>query len=290
MRYIILLALLVSASAFAQEPDSTSALYRMRETERNFARASVMIGRNAAFAEFFADESLIFTDRWQKNGRQYSKEHKPVPYVLKWEPEYMDIAASRDFGVSTGPWELQEYRPGTKPVAMGYFLTVWKKQQDGTWKVILDGGSESPALPANDHNFGFPAGADKDTKVLPVEQSGKSEGEMMAAEQQLITDWGKQPGIKTYSRFLASDARIIVNGHIPATTYDSVSNVITKLDRFITWKPEGIMVASSGDLGFTYGTLKNVANQGASKGNYVRIWKKDKTGVWKISIEMLNPE
>src|SRR5664280_1806953 len=109
MKTLFLLPILLTSSLLAQEPDSTSALYGMREAEKNFAKASVMIGRNAAFAEYFAEESVIFTDKWITNGKQFSKEGKPSPIVLKWEPEFMDIASSRDFGISTGPWEVQEY-------------------------------------------------------------------------------------------------------------------------------------------------------------------------------------
>ena len=73
----------------------------------------------------------------------------------------MDISDSRDFGISTGPWEAQEYRPKTAPVSAGYFLTVWKKQSDGAWKVILDAGSTTPVPGGKEHTFTFPAGADK---------------------------------------------------------------------------------------------------------------------------------
>ena len=119
MKSIFLFPLLLASSVMAQEPDSSSALYSMRDAERNFARASVMYGRNAAFVENFADESVIFTDRWLTNGKQFSKERKPTPVVLKWEPEFMDISESRDFGISTGPWEAQEYRPNTAPLSNG---------------------------------------------------------------------------------------------------------------------------------------------------------------------------
>jgi ketosteroid isomerase-like protein len=133
MKVIFLFPLLLATSVMAQEPDSSSALFNMREAERNFARESVMLGRNASFVENFADESVVFTDKWITNGKQFSKDQKASPIVLKWEPEFMDISVSRDFGISTGPWEAQEYRPNTAPVAKGYFLTVWKKQSDGVW-------------------------------------------------------------------------------------------------------------------------------------------------------------
>ena len=119
MKSILLFPLLLASSVMAQEPDSSSALFSMRDAERNFARSSVMYGRNTAFVENFTEESVIFTDRWLTNGKQFSKERKPTPVVLKWEPEFMDISGSRDFGISTGPWEAQEYRPNTAPLSNG---------------------------------------------------------------------------------------------------------------------------------------------------------------------------
>src|SRR5512133_243862 len=161
MKTTCVFLLLLASPLLAQEPDSSSAIFQMREAERDFARASVMYGRNAAFVENLAENSVVFTNKWITNGRQYSRDRKPNPVVLKWEPEFMDIADSRDFGVSTGPWEAQEYRPNTEPLSTGYFLTVWKKTSDGTWKVILDAGSSTPPKTNMSHSFSFPAGADK---------------------------------------------------------------------------------------------------------------------------------
>jgi ketosteroid isomerase-like protein len=191
MRFIILFPLLLTTSLMAQQPDSSSAIFSMREAEQNFAKASVMFGRNAAFVENFAEESIIFTDKWITSGKQFSKERKAAPFILKWEPEYMDIADSRDFGISTGPWELQEYRPGTPPLFTGYFLTVWKRELDGTWKVILDGGGTTPFRKDPKHSFSFPVGADKGVLNPPVLNVGLLSKELIDRENQFLQDWAK---------------------------------------------------------------------------------------------------
>jgi len=287
MKSILLFPLLLATAAMAQEPDSSSALFSMREAERNFARASVMIGRNASFAENFADESAIFTGRWITNGKQYSKEGKSSPIVLKWEPEFMDISASRDFGISTGPWEVQEYRPNTPPLSTGYFLTVWKRQPDGVWKVILDGGSTTPAPKNPQHIFIFPQGADKvviDPLIINVDLLRK---ELSEREKQILIEWGKNPNPSTYASYLASGARIQLNGHLPTTNTDTINVLISSLNKSMIWKREGAGAATSGDLGFTYGILEFPGNSKAS-GHYVRIWKKEPGANWKIALEMLN--
>jgi hypothetical protein len=287
---INLLPLLLFLPSFvmAQEPDSSSVIFNMREAERHFAQASLMIGRNAAFVEYFADSSAIFTDKWLTNGKQFFKDLKASPVVLKWEPEFMDISASRDFGISTGPWEAQEYRPNTAPLASGYFLTVWKKQKDGEWKVILDGGSTTPVLKSPLHNFSFPAGADKAIQDPVVIRNELLQKELMDRENQFVSEWGENPNTATYISFLALEARLQLSGHLPTTNSDTINILISKLDKKLTWKSIGAGAASSGDLGFTYGLLQISSAPGVPKGHYVRMWKKQPAADWKIVIEMMN--
>jgi ketosteroid isomerase-like protein len=288
MKYIFLSLLFIASRAMAQEPDSSSALNSMREAERNFARASVMIGRNAAFAENFADVSAIFTDKWITNGKQYSKERKASPVVLKWEPEFMDIAASRDFGISTGPWEVQEYRPNTAPLYTGYFLTVWQKQPGGIWKVILDGGSVTPPLKSYLHSFTFPEGADKPFPGPPVVKVEVSCKELSDMESQIQKKWDGNPGPSAYSAFLVPGARIQFSGHLPTTDKDTINVLLSGLDKTMTWQNAGSGSATSGDMGFTYGILKLRNHQEKNAGHYVRIWKKLPAAEWKIMLEMIN--
>jgi ketosteroid isomerase-like protein len=288
MKTKLLFLLLIVSPLAAQEPDSTSAIFHMREAERNFARASVMYGRNNAFAENFAEESVIFTDKWITNGKQFSKERKANPVVLKWEPEFMDIADSRDFGISTGPWEAQEYRPNTAPLSTGYFLTVWKKSPDGTWQVILDAGSSTPAKPANRHEFSFPAGADKVVQNPKRVDNNSVCRELITREEQSLSLWKNNPVPSTYSSFLAPNVRMQKNGHLPSTNPDTIKVWITQIDKTLRWNPSGSGAASSGDMGFTYGVLESNANQARTKGHYVRIWRKQSDSKWYIILEMMS--
>lgn len=290
MKYVLPFFLLFASSAMAQEPDSSSSLFSMRETERNFARASVAIGRNAAFAEYFAEKSVLFTDKWITNGKQFSKERKASPVVLKWEPELMDISDSRDLGISTGPWEAQEYRPNTSPVATGYFLTVWKKQSDGTWRVILDGGSETPVAANNKHTFSFPAGTDKAVKNPSYYDPGLLSEALSEREKQFLTEWEKSPISSTYISFLEPNARMQLKGHLPTINTDTINSFISGFDKKLIWETAGSGAATSGDLGYTYGLLQIRDPQPVTKGHYVRIWKKLPGTDWRIIFEMINPD
>ena len=288
MKYILLFPFLMSTSIFAQEPDSSSALFNMREAEQNFAKASAMYGRKVAFVESFAEESVLFTGNWITTGKQFSKDSKASPVVLKWEPEYMDIAASRDFGISTGPWEVQEYRPGTPPLFTGYFLTIWKKLADGTWKVILDGGGTTPVKKDHKHSFSFPVGADKPVLNPPVLNTGLLSKELIERENQFLQDWLNNPLPLTYNSYLAPNSRMQLSEHLPTTNLDTIKYLISHFDKNLLWKTSGSGAATSGDMGFTYGLLEMPGKSAVIKGHYVRIWKKQPGSNWKIVLEMIN--
>lgn len=283
MKYLNWFILLASTSVlFAQEPDSASALYQMREAERSFAKASVMFGRKAAFAEFLAEKSVIFTDKWITTGKQFWQKRPANPVILKWEPEYMDISSGRDFGISTGPWEAQEYRPNTQVLSTGYFLSVWEKQKDDTWKVILDYGTNTPKPAGPLHSFSFPSGEDKGK----ANNAQKFNGGLPEAENKMLASWKKEHNIKTYNSFLRNDARIMMEGCLPTVKRDTLNLWLEKNSKSFEWRQSGTGTSSLGDMGFTYGY---VLLNGETKGNYVRIWKKDPEKNWQIIIDLLSP-
>jgi ketosteroid isomerase-like protein len=246
-----------------------------------------MRGRNAAFVEYLADTSAIFTTTWLATGKQFWKDRNVLPIVLKWEPEFMDIAESRDFGISTGPWEAQEYRPYTAPVATGYFLSVWKRQSSGAWQVILDAGSTTPARTHYDHAFAFPPGADNEIKNPKRFNVDSLRTALIEREKHLLKAWKESPLPATYASFLAPHARLQWNRHLPTTDADTTNASIAQLQRTVRWRTVGSGAASSGDLGFTYGFLEMPDDPKGSKGHYVRIWKHQREGTWAIILDMM---
>jgi ketosteroid isomerase-like protein len=65
---------------------------------------------------------------------------------LTWTPVGADISASADLGYTYGTFEFRSKDKDGKPVIdHGKYTSIWKKQQDGSWKVVLDMGNASPA-------------------------------------------------------------------------------------------------------------------------------------------------
>ncbi len=65
---------------------------------------------------------------------------------LTWTPVSADISASGDLGYTFGTYEFRSKDIDGKPtVEYGKYITVWRKQKDGTWKVAVDMGNSTPA-------------------------------------------------------------------------------------------------------------------------------------------------
>lgn len=58
---------------------------------------------------------------------------------LTWHANKSGIARSRDLGYTSGVYEMKfKDASGKVKVDHGKFLTLWKKEADGTWKMLYD--------------------------------------------------------------------------------------------------------------------------------------------------------
>src|SRR6185369_15687886 len=132
---------------FALTVQAQTPLQQMVQTQQAFSRTAAEKNVRDAFMAFIADDGLLFRPG-PVNGKKWMNEH-PVPPsdkhpLLAWQPAFARMSAARDLGFTTGPWEFKEDVKDEKPVGYGHFVTLWKKQADGTWKFVLDLGISHP--------------------------------------------------------------------------------------------------------------------------------------------------
>ena len=65
----------------------------------------------------------------------------PQTFTLEWYPLKVEVSKSSDLGYTFGNWIFTNAK-GEK--GFGNYMTVWKKQKDGTWKYVIDGGNSTP--------------------------------------------------------------------------------------------------------------------------------------------------
>ena len=274
-----------------------SSLQSMIDTELAFARMSAEQGTRPAFMSFIADDGILFRPRAVK-GKQWMTEH-PVPSsdkrpLLSWYPAAADIALAGDMGYTTGPWEFKADIHDPKPVAFGNFLTVWKKQRDGSWKFAIDLGISNPqpnqaAAPwQQPNNYGPMRGGG----IGPgVKEATKA---LLARDREFSTSSATRGAQKAFEDYAASEVRLFRNGKQPIVGKADAVAALPASPTVWTWEPVFADVSHSGDLGYSYGTYKLTINDGTLKtnavetGNYYRIWEKQ-LNAWKVVADLLDP-
>ena len=61
-------------------------------------------------------------------------------YTMIWQPKGGNIAGSGELGYTYGIYSITPKDKDT--IMQGTYVNIWKKQPDGTWKLILDSGNE----------------------------------------------------------------------------------------------------------------------------------------------------
>jgi ketosteroid isomerase-like protein len=89
----------------------------------------------------FADDAVVFSaDGPITRDRKALEAHYRKLFAgkvpLTWKPLGGEIAASGDLGFTYGTWLISGETPRT-----GKYQTIWKKQRDGSWKIVADIGN-----------------------------------------------------------------------------------------------------------------------------------------------------
>ncbi len=115
------------------------------DLERKFA-AAVAQGGGAAFASFFDAEGMTLANRQPAViGQAAIAARSKWPadsYQLTWTPEGGALASAGDMGYTWGHYEGRS--AGSAAVQRGRYLTVWKKEPDGSWKILMDSSNDDP--------------------------------------------------------------------------------------------------------------------------------------------------
>ncbi|MGD0910904.1 MAG: nuclear transport factor 2 family protein [Terracidiphilus sp.] len=69
----------------------------------------------------------------------------PKDYQLTWTPTDAMMGPSGDMGYTWGHYEGHSKDANGNPVVTsGRYMTIWRKEADGSWKFVLDAGANDP--------------------------------------------------------------------------------------------------------------------------------------------------
>ena len=274
---IVFLFCVCTFSGFGQS-DSTA--IQLAQKEREFSQSAATRGFIGAFLDYFDDSCIAFYPQ-PENAKHALTGGPESQASLVWRPTFVEVSTSGDFGFTTGP---SEYRAGgvkDSTVYYGHFVSVWQKNGDGKWKVVLDVGSGYPKSEKKEEMFL--------AKELPSHEMKKSvlverERAVLMTADSAFSDLIQVRGSETaLQKFASDDVRVYRKGSFPAQGKNNGVELV-KNEKRLRYNLYAGKISSAADLGFTYGIAVDAASDTSS---YVRIWQKENG--WKVVVDVMKP-
>jgi ketosteroid isomerase-like protein len=139
------IAFIILSSCSARPKDiSKQATAEIIEADNAMSEMATKEGFNKTLLQY-ADEDVIKPAEGElpivgKTALQQAWAGKKDNSSITWQPVRALASASGDMGYTFGIWKYA----AKDTIMYGNYCTVWKKQADGKWKFIFDGGNNTP--------------------------------------------------------------------------------------------------------------------------------------------------
>ena len=145
--FVVIICIMCSCNIFSGKkttPAGPEDKQKMIEADKAFSAMSVEKGMKNAFLEYIDSNGVLLKpNRYPIIGADaidYLIQMDDSSYTLEWQPKFGAVAASGDLGYTYGLYAL---KPKNKDTTIyGTYISIWKKQSDGSWKFVLDSGNE----------------------------------------------------------------------------------------------------------------------------------------------------
>jgi len=143
MLFVFIIYLILNLSCSKKSSGSEEGI--LLKTDRDFSEMSVKEGMFKAFLTYVADDGVVLRDNSFPDIGKSSMEVRfsgkyDTAFILSWEPVFEKISKSGDLGYTYGLHTNTDKKTGE--ITRGTYVTIWQKQSDGSWKYILDAGTQ----------------------------------------------------------------------------------------------------------------------------------------------------
>lgn len=141
-RYLVFIALALLVTACGPQVNVEAERAALLERDKAWSETPPDLEKFVSFfapdASFMAPEAPIATGT--EAIRAFASKLLAIPgFSVRWEASKADVSGAGDMGYTVGTYELSVNDAAGNPVTTkGKYVTVWKKQADGQWKVVAD--------------------------------------------------------------------------------------------------------------------------------------------------------
>lgn len=113
------------------------------ELEKEFCKYVKEHSIKAGFLHYAADDAVLNRDnniiKGKKDIELYFDKQDLQDILLEWNPDFVDVSQSEDMAYTFGTYKIINQKDSIKKIiSNGIFHTVWKRQDDGSWKFVYD--------------------------------------------------------------------------------------------------------------------------------------------------------
>lgn len=283
LAFSIAMTLLSVDQLQAQLPNKVGSLLNMERTLAGMARENTpyeaLLSVTNAETTYFAPGPV--------EGLRHMKNRPNIADVMRWEPSFSGIGKSMEFGFTTGALEFQ--RVGS-PVRHGEYLTIWKRDRKGDWKILARGVSENygrknPIVDESLPNAEFiepdSMGYLKHRSQVRLDQRK----DVVASNEQLFATILRSDNWIAFEEFLADDVWLIYPWSEPIRGKRQAIDFLTSKDIQILTEMEEVDRAYSGELAYSHGTANFWKNGVRDPHNYIRVWQRQPDHQWRVIVE-----
>ena len=143
MLFVFIINLIVILSCSKNSKSQAGGV--LLQTDRDFSAMSVNEGMFKAFLFYIAEDGVIlrnnsFPAKGKENLSTRFSGKTDTTFILSWEPLFEKISESGDLGYTYGIHTNTDKMTGE--ITRGTYITIWQKQEDGSWKFVLDTGTQ----------------------------------------------------------------------------------------------------------------------------------------------------
>ena len=141
------LAFIILSSCISTEDKMKEARKEILSTDRAFSAMSSEKGTHAAFLHYAAYDVIKLQDgRFPIIGKDALRESfqssSDSGFRMTWIPVKAEVSRSGDLGYTFGDWELYDF--ANQEIRYGNYVSIWRKEKDGSWRWVLDAGNSTP--------------------------------------------------------------------------------------------------------------------------------------------------
>lgn len=265
------LAATLVASAQAQTPAA-----QVEAAERAFAADGLALGVRDSFLKHMADDAIMFAPGPVSAKALFEKRPSSTSPRLEWWPRRVVAARSGDLALSVGPSVVNGKRGG-------YFATIWRREPNGGWKWIYDGGAAADASQAP----GPEAPTMLDAPAASGERSPALAFDKVRAAESALAQAADTDAAAAYRGALAADAWMLGPEGTKGQTPEAVSERLGARPQRMVLTLRGGGASKAGDFVWTHGEAGWANHQEIIEhAHYMHVWQRRPEG-WRLIFEAL---